>query len=65
MILWFVLQRQGGEVLGSAGKIEMGVVAWFGPVEKIRFSVFFRGCPKIFSLKIVLCKFSPPLLSYG
>ncbi|KAJ6921662.1 hypothetical protein NC652_015555 [Populus alba x Populus x berolinensis] len=31
----FVLQRQGAEVLGSAGKMERGVVAWIRPIEKI------------------------------
>ena len=30
-----LLARKGGrEVLGSAGKMEIGVVAWFRPVEK-------------------------------
>jgi hypothetical protein len=37
-----LLARKGGrEVLGSAGKMEIGVVAWFRPVEKIRFRFFF------------------------
>ena len=44
-------------------KDESGGRARFRPVEKNKFRVlfFFPGCPKIFSLKIVLCKFSPPL----
>jgi hypothetical protein len=34
------LAKARGEVLGSAGKMEMGVVAWFRLGEKIRFRVF-------------------------
>jgi len=57
---WFFSKGRG--VCFVFKKHERGGRAPFRPVEKNRFRVlffFFSGCLKIFSLKIVLCKFSP------
>jgi len=53
--------REGG-VCFVFKKDERGGRVRFRPVEKNRFRVlfFFSWLPQIFSLKIVLCKFSPP-----